>query len=289
MSECGITASTALDPDHRPQNVLNAANTAWSPAIRMGKGWNDHLRFDFRTNTRITKVKIILKSNSKKPKKVSVQVSNSDVSWTNVVTADFPANGEVIIYPAQETRYARLIMEEYEEDESNEIPAAIRQVTWLGCFVPKVSSNLPCSTDTTKISTEVKQYRHVGYDAFNEIFYFCDVNPQTYHLKCYGNIAGTSKFFELQNSVTSIAGYSAARGRAFFFDSLGNLISSMDGRRMTSQPGITISDIKDLEPATVIPGLGANMPAVKIEDYTVDFHGIEFKGNQIISWSPCCT
>ena len=82
VSECGVTANTALDQDHRPQNVLNAANTAWSPAIRMGKGWNDHIRFDFRTNTRITKLKIILKSNSKKPKKVSVQVSNSDVSWT---------------------------------------------------------------------------------------------------------------------------------------------------------------------------------------------------------------
>ena len=59
VSQCGVSANTAMDEDHVPQNVLNAANTAWSPAIRMGKGWNDHLRFDFRTNTRITKVKII--------------------------------------------------------------------------------------------------------------------------------------------------------------------------------------------------------------------------------------
>ena len=53
-----------LDVNNLPKNVLNAADTAWSPAIRMGKGWNDDLRFDFRTNTRITKVKVVLKSNS---------------------------------------------------------------------------------------------------------------------------------------------------------------------------------------------------------------------------------
>ena len=141
-----------LDVNNLPKNVLNAADTAWSPAIRMGKGWNDHIRFDFRTNTRITKVKVVLKSNSKKPFKVSIQVSNSDVSWTTVVTAEFPENGEIIISPAQETRYVRLVMDEYEEDETNELPAAIRQVTWVGRFVPKVSSNLPCKEYTTKIT-----------------------------------------------------------------------------------------------------------------------------------------
>ena len=129
VSECGVTANTALDSKHLPKNVLNAADTAWSPAIRLGKGWNDHLRFDFRTNTRITTVKVVLKSKSKKPSKVSVQVSNSDVSWTTVVSADFPENGEIMISQAHMTR---LVIDKFEEDESNEVAAAIRQVTWIG-------------------------------------------------------------------------------------------------------------------------------------------------------------
>ena len=288
VSECGVSANTALDSDHQPKNVLNAADTAWSPAIRLGSGWNDHLRFDFRTNTRITLVKIVLKTKSKKPSKISIQVSNSDVSWLTVVTKDFPANGEVLISPAQETRYARIVIDEYEEDKSNELAAAFRQVTWIGCFVPKVSSNFPCKEDTTKISTELSQYRHVAYDAFNELFYFCDVNPKIEGLKCYGNIAGTNKFIELASSVAYIAGYSAMRGKMFFIDSNGNLVSSTDGKSMTSHLGLKIKDITDLSPSTVIPGKGQNMPSVIIEDYVVDFHGIEFKGKQILSWSPCC-
>ena len=41
--ECGVTANPALYENYLPKNVLNAADTAWSPAIRMGKGWNDHI------------------------------------------------------------------------------------------------------------------------------------------------------------------------------------------------------------------------------------------------------
>ena len=75
----------------------------------------------------------------------------------------------------------------------------------------------------------------------------------------------------------------------FFIDSNGNLISSIDGKSMTSHLGMTSTDITDMNPATVIPGLGANMASVNIEDYIIDFQGIQFKGQQIISWSPCCT
>ena len=169
------------------------------------------------------------------------------------------------------------------------ITAAIRQVTWVGCIVQKVLSNLPSKEDTTKMSTELRQYRHIAYDAFNEIFQFCDVNPKDYGLKCYGNIAGSNNFIEVPGSVTSIAGYSAAKGRMFFIDSNGNMISSIDGKSMTSHLGMTSTDITDMNPATVIPGLGANMASVNIEDYMVDFQGIQFKQQQIISWSPCCT
>ena len=51
------------------------------------------------------------------------------MTWTTVVTAEFPENEEIIISPAQETRYVRLVMDEYEEDQTNELPAAIRKVT----------------------------------------------------------------------------------------------------------------------------------------------------------------
>ena len=288
VSECGVTANTAIDQDHLPRNVLTAADTAWTPAIRSGKGWNDHLRFDFRTNTRVTMVRIFLKANSRRPSKVSVLVSNSDVSWDVRYTGSFPENGEIIISPAAEARYAKLNFDEYEETESDEVVVGIRQVTWIGCFVPAKSSNFACKEDKTKVSSELTQYRHVAYDVFNEIFYFCDVDPKTYNLVCRGNIAGTKKFIELPESVAYIVGYSAARGRMFFMDFNENLVSSNDGVSITSHLGMKTEDLEDLNPSTVIPGLGSNMPMVIIEDYKVDFYGVIFKEEEVLSWSPCC-
>ena len=289
VSNCGVSANTAMDEDHLPQNVLNAADTAWSPAIRLGAGWNDYLQFDFRKNTRITKVKIILKSESRKPTMIAIQVSNSGVTWRTVTTQEFKSNGEFIIYPAQETRYAKVIFKKYEEDETSQIPAGIRQVTWLGCFVPKYAISLECGgEDDTIISTDVSRYRHVAYDVFNEILYFCDVKLGSNKLACYGNIAGTRKFMELSPSVSSIVGYSAARGRMFFFDVNGNLISTNDGVSLTNNIGMKPEDITDLEVASVIPGFGADMDTITVEDYTVDFFGIMYKGDKIVSWGPCC-
>ena len=39
LTECGVTASTALDSDHLPGNVLLEGEAAWAPAIRAGNGW----------------------------------------------------------------------------------------------------------------------------------------------------------------------------------------------------------------------------------------------------------
>ena len=39
----------------------------------------------------------------------------------------------------------------------------------------QVYTKAPCPIDITSIANNITTYRHVGYDAFNELFYLCDV------------------------------------------------------------------------------------------------------------------
>ena len=121
--------------------------------------------------------------------------------------------------------------DEYEAGEvggSSLVAGEIQRVTWVGCFIPAEFSNWTCKPDTTRVSTEVavnepnikyniffslpfqvSQYRHVAYDEFNEIFYFCDVSPGKAGLRCFAQPAGSQRYSELPRSVAALAGYSA--------------------------------------------------------------------------------
>ena len=90
-------------------------------------------------------------------------------------------------------RFARLMIEEYEEDPTFTLSAGVQRVIWSGCMIPKVNclhiplwrsllkstfqiyTKAPCPIDITGIANNITTYRHVGYDAFNELFYLCDV------------------------------------------------------------------------------------------------------------------
>ena len=87
------------------------------------------------------------------------------------------------------------MIEEYEEDLTFTLSAGVQRVIWSGCMIPKVNllfhfsleifhieinlvqiyTKAPCPIDITGIANNITTYRHVGYDAFNELFYLCDV------------------------------------------------------------------------------------------------------------------
>ena len=58
---------------------------------------------------------------------------------------------------------------------------------------------------------------------------------------------------------------------------------------VTGHPGLGIADITDLVAATNIPGHGSDMKEVNMHGYTVNFVGIQYMGNQILAWAPCCS
>ena len=97
-----------------------------------------------------------------------------------------------------------------------------------------------------------------------------------------------ARWKELPKSIRNIEGYSPTRGKMFFtdingnhnlvtavmniFSSSGNLVSSSNGVKVVGITGAVVTDIEDLVVATVIPGLGKDMPTVQVE---ISTQGIE--------------
>jgi hypothetical protein len=92
-------------------------------------------------------------------------------------------------------------MDECSPDPSLALSCGIRRVLWSGCLVPKESANLDCGIDTTGIANDITTYRHVAWDPFNELFYFCDVTPRSSGLVCKANVAGSVQWIELPRSL----------------------------------------------------------------------------------------
>ena len=86
----------------------------------------------------------------------------------------------------------------------------------------------------------------------------------------------------MPKSIRNIEGYSPTRGKMFFTDINGkspgsrrellwrhfpgNLVSSSNGFKVVGITGSTVNDIEDLVVATVIPGLGKDMPTVEVNE-----------------------
>ena len=123
----------------------------------------------------------------------------------------------------------------------------------------------------------------------------------------------------MPKSIRNIEGYSPTRGKMFFTDINGktpwpregllwryfpgNLVSSSNGFKVVGITGAVVSDIEDLVVATVIPGLGKDMATVQVKKtqklnsysvsiqvdaYSVDFEGVFFGENRLLSWNECC-
>jgi hypothetical protein len=109
VADCGAMASTAIDSDHLPKNVLLDDESFWSPHIRTGRKWKDFLLFDFQTNVRVISVRVLVRREGMRlPAKLSVAVSNTAVSWKTVVrSSPLPEDGLIQVIPAQDTRYPR--------------------------------------------------------------------------------------------------------------------------------------------------------------------------------------
>ena len=99
-------ASTAMDMDTLPSNVLLDDESYWSPHIRVGANWKDFLQFDFRATARVISVTVTVKKEGMKvPTKVSVEVSGTGVTWKTVVSkVALPEDGFIPVVPAQEAR-----------------------------------------------------------------------------------------------------------------------------------------------------------------------------------------
>ena len=101
-------ASTAMDMDTLPRNVLLDDDSYWSPHIRVGSNWKDFLQFDFRATARIISVTVTVKREGMRvPSKVSVEVSGTGVSWKTIVSkVAMPEDGVITVIPAQDARWA---------------------------------------------------------------------------------------------------------------------------------------------------------------------------------------
>ena len=108
VDNCGAMASTAMDMDTLPRNVLLDDNSYWSPNIRIESNWKDFLQFDFRATARVISVTVnVKKEGMKVPSKVSVEVSGTGVSWKTVVSkVALPEDGVIPVIPAQDARWA---------------------------------------------------------------------------------------------------------------------------------------------------------------------------------------
>ena len=108
VDTCGAMASTAMDMETLPRNVLLDDDSYWSPHIRVGSNWKDFLQFDFRGTARVISVTVTAKEGMKVPSKVSVQVSGTGISWKTVVSkVALPEDGLIPVIPAQDARYYR--------------------------------------------------------------------------------------------------------------------------------------------------------------------------------------
>ena len=108
VDTCGAMASTAMDMDTLPRNVLLDDDSYWSPHIRVGSNWKDFLQFDFRATARIISVTVTVKREGMRvPSKVSVEVSGTGVSWKTIVSkVAMPEDGVITVIPAQDARWA---------------------------------------------------------------------------------------------------------------------------------------------------------------------------------------
>ena len=166
IDTCGAMASTAMDMDTLPSNVLLDDESYWSPHIRVGANWKDFMQFDFRATARVISVTVTVKKEGMKvPTKVSVEVSGTGVTWKTVVSkVALPEDGFIPVVPAQEARcsckiatfsifffqrFARLMIDEYEEDLTFTLLAGVQRVIWSGCMIPKVTNMSFIHTDRT--------------------------------------------------------------------------------------------------------------------------------------------
>ena len=288
VEPCRVSASSAMDENTKPENVLNDDDTFWAPAVRTGAGWKHFLQFFLGRKTRLNRIEIIGADTDKSrmPTGLTLEVGNDGVSWRKVALTG-AISGEMDLEKAEEIKYIKLNFEENPDDDNIEtLPLGIKTVKLYGCAREDTLVN--CTEDTTRISSDRRQYRHIAFDPLMEIFYFCDVNPRKEGLHCYANQAGTSKFVELPQYVDYIKGYSTSAKLMFLSDKSGGTLASKDGVRMTLMPSSFVMP-GDIEDATVVPGFGKDMPAVELAGgYKADFYGVEYNGKKVITWSACC-
>ena len=67
------------------------------------------------------------------------------------------------------------------------------------------------------------------------------------------------------------------------FSSSGNLVSSSNGVKVVGITGAVVTDIEDLVVATVIPGLGKDMPTVEVK---ISTQGVENLLPTLSRWTP---
>ena len=289
IQDCGVTASTAMDVSHLPGNVLLDDASVWAPAVRTGTGWRDFLMFDFLSLVRLTAVYLTMPVTVYRiPINISVLASMTGLSWTTIINQMVPISGIITLPSPTQTRMTKLVIEEA-GGTPGPSPIGIQKVDWKGCFVSSKPVLQTCAPDSTRISSNVSQYRQVAYDSANKILYFCDLNPyRNSGLTCYSNKLGTKTFTELPSYINNILGYSPSQSRAYFKDRSGADLASVNGQRMEILVNGTMAGITDLVMPTVIPGYTSPMTPVTVGPYTANFFGIIYGGKKLVSWAACC-
>lgn len=95
------------------------------------------------------------------PNGIRVMVSDDGHDWTEAPhTGNIP--GTITLNTPRELKYFKLVMiEDFSSDEVSSKPLGIRSVQLYGCPLGKVYEN--CTDKApTRLSTDVKGYRHIG-------------------------------------------------------------------------------------------------------------------------------
>ena len=203
MQDCNVFASTALDDNHLPVNVIHDDETIWSPALRARNVWKDYLVFYFQGNIKISSLQI---KGPNLPLKVTIAKRGLMQTWLTVLNkVEVPIDGIITLQDAIFVEALQLIMEEYEGK------VELSYVELRGCQSTGSNTTSFCRASgmETRVSTDKTKYRHVSYDPFHRILYLCDLNPNKFIMFCYSNKKGTKTFKRMPLYVSNIIGYSS--------------------------------------------------------------------------------
>ena len=208
---CAFSASSALDNDTLPGNVVTDDSKVWSPAVRSAI-FGEFIIVNHVETLELTAIDIKFTGEAgySLPTKIIVDSSMTGYSWKTVAELDSVSLVNNIMFTSQEKgkKWKITCM-------ATGNPFGVSYVSLKGCPLSSSSGTCPSNIPKTMVSTQSGSYRHLALDSINLILYFCDVDPTHGRLFCYSIKSGETTFKRLPTYVAAIAGFSPSTKKMY--------------------------------------------------------------------------